>query len=219
MIEFDANDKSFLRAKEQLELLGLPKKSRQRILKELGKYYTKQTRKNIRAQRGPDGAPWKKRQKGRRKMMRGFTKKLKHFHKNKNWDLFVGWPSARGTVAFAHHHGKEEQSGLTKRKRQAKKKKEPSKSEPATREQAKELRDLDYRLPKQGRQKRGKKPTIKFIMQNMTVGEAAKKIQELENRTPARSWDINRPERRLIGASPKRVAMIIKREMKRIRSN
>ncbi len=218
MITFKADERSFLRAKEQLTLVGLPTKSRQRILKEIGKVIAKQTKKNIRAQRDPEGRSWKKRKNGRKKVLRGFTKKLKHYQRKSNREVVIGWPSARGTIAQAHHSGIDEPSGLSKRKRQAKKQNEPTKNDPATRDQAKELRDLGYRLEKQGRQKRGKKPTVKFIMQNVTLGEAAKKIQELENKSPARSWDINRPERRLIGASPKRVAMIIKREMKRIRS-
>lgn len=219
MFAVTADKKSFLRAKEQLKLLGLPKKSRQRILKEIGKVIARQTKKNIRAQRDPEGRAWKKRKNGRKKVLRGFTRKLKHYQRDSNRVVHIGWPSARGNVAQAHHSGLSEQSGLTKRKRQANRQKEPKKTDPATREQARELRDLGYRLEPQGRQKRGKKPTIKFILQHFTVGEAAKKIQELENKTPARSWDVNRPERRLIGASAKRVSMIIKREMKRIRSN
>ncbi len=218
MFEIKADKRSYLRLKEQLALIKLDKKARSRILKVLGKYITKETRKNIRAQRDPEGRKWKARKKGRRKMLRGFTKKLKHFQRDNNRTLFVGWPSSRGTVALAHHTGEAEKSGLQQRFNQAKKNKEPKKTDPATREQAKELRDLGFRLPKQGRQKRGKKPTIKFIMQNMTVAEAAKVISDLENKIPARQWDIDRPERRLIGISPKRVAMIVKREMNKNRS-
>lgn len=120
--------------------------------------------------------------------------------------------------AFQHHHGIAEESGLAKRKRQAKRDKEPSKDDNATREQAKTLRDFGFRLQPQGRQKRGKKPTLKWIRENMTLGEAAKTIQELENKTPARDWKVGRPERQLIGISPKRMAMMIKRELKRNRS-
>lgn len=219
MYEIRADKRSYLRVKEQFELLKLDKKARARVLKELGKYITKTTKKNIRAQRDPDGKWWSKRKKGRRKMLRGFTKKLKHFQKDNNRVLVVGWPSRRGTVALAHHTGEAEKSGLQQRFKQAKKAKEPKKTDPATREQAKELRDLGYRLPPQGRQKRGKKPTLKFITQNMTVAEAAKLISDLENKTPSRKWEVDRPERRLIGISPKRAAMIIKRELNRNRSN
>ncbi|MDE1328495.1 phage virion morphogenesis protein [Vibrio aestuarianus] len=219
MIRISADERSYLRAIEQINLLKLDRKTRQRMLKKLGAAVAKTTRKNIRANRDPEGSQWKKRQKGRGKMLKGFTKKLKHFQKDDNKTLLVGWPSARGSVAYQHHHGLAQESGLSARKRQAKKNNEPNKNDPATREQAKALRDLNFRLQPQGRQKRGKKPTLKWIIENMKLGEAAKTIQELENKTPARSWEVGRPERRLIGVSPKRVAMIIKREMQRNRSN
>lgn len=218
MLQVKADERSFLRAKEQIEVLMLDKKTRARLLKKLGAQIVKQTKKNIRTQTNPDGTKWKGRKSGRKKMLMGFTRKVKHFQRNSNRDLFVGWPTARGKVAFQHHHGIAEESGLAKRKRQAKRDKEPSKDDNATREQAKTLRDFGFRLQPQGRQKRGKKPTLKWIRENMTLGEAAKTIQELENKTPARDWKVGRPERQLIGISPKRMAMMIKRELKRNRS-
>lgn len=218
MIEIKADKRSYLRLKEQLALISLDKKSRQKILKKLGQYMTKKAKKDIRANRDPDGKQWQGRKKGRKKMLKGFTKKIKHYQRDSNRTLYVGWPSRRGSVALAHHTGKAESSGLNKRFKQARKNKEPKKTDPATREQARELRGLGFRLQAQGRQKRGSKATIKFITTNMTVGEAAKQISELENKTPARKWEIDRPKRRLIGISQKRVAMIIKREMKNNRS-
>lgn len=218
MLKIEVDKRSYLRAKEQLDLLVLDKKTRQKMLKRIGAQIAKTTRKNIRAQRDPDGRLWKKRKKGRKKMLRGFTQKLKHFQRDSNRTLFVGWPSARGKVANEHQHGLAQKSGLSARKRQARKNKEPKQKDPATKEQARALRDLDFRLKPQGRQKRGKKPTLSWIKENMTVGEAAKTIQELENKTPARDWEVGRPERRLIGVSPKRLAMMVKRELKRNRS-
>ncbi|EEX94363.1 hypothetical protein VIOR3934_19735 [Vibrio orientalis CIP 102891 = ATCC 33934] len=218
MLQIKADEHSFLRAKEQIALLTLDRKKRTRLLKKLGAQLAKQTQKNVRAQSNPDGTKWKGRKKGRKKMLMGFTRKVKHFQRNSNKTLFVGWPTARGKVAYQHHNGIAEESGLTKRKRQAKKNKEPSKDDNAPREQAKHLRDLGFRLKPQGRQKRGKKPTLKWITENMTLGEATKTIQELENKTPARDWQVGRPERQLIGISPKRMAMMIKRELKRNRS-
>ncbi|EGR1512119.1 phage virion morphogenesis protein [Vibrio vulnificus] len=218
MFEIKANEKSFLRVLEQLELLKLTQKKRQVVLRRIGGQLAKSTRKNIRAQRDHEGKAWAKRKKGRGKLLKGFTKKLKHFQRNNNRTLVVGWPTARGRVAYEHHHGLAQKSGLSDRKKQARKGKEPKPTDQATREQAKALKDLDFRLKPQGRQKKGKKPTLAWIRENMTVGEAAKTIQELENKTPARDWEVGRPERRLIGASPKRLAMMIKRELKRNRS-
>lgn len=218
MIKISADKKSFLRLKEQLALLMLDKKTRTRILKSIGKQVVKRTKKNIRAQRNPDGSAWAKRKNGRKKMMLGFLKKLKHYQKDNNKTVVIGWPSRRGKVALAHHTGKTEQSGVKQLYKQSKKNKEPKSTDPASRSQAKELRDAGYRLEPRGRQRRGQKPTIKFITAHFTVGEVAKKIAELEDKSPKRKWDVDRPERRLIGVSAKRVAMIIKREMNKNRS-
>ena len=218
MLEIDYEKRSLLRVKEQLKLLGLDRKARQKLLKRIGPQIVKITRKNIRAQRDPEGKAWKQRQKGRKKMLKGFTRKLKHYQRNNNRTLIVGWPSARGRVAYEHHHGIAQKSGLSARKRQAKKQGEPKSTDPATREQARALRDLDFRLQPQGRQKRGKKPTFAWIRENMTVGEAVKTIQELEGKQPARDWEVGRPERRLIGISHRRLAIMVKRELKRNRS-
>lgn len=218
MIEIKADKRSYLRLKEQLKLIGLDVKTRKKILKKIGLQITRKTKQDIRAQRDPEGRQWRKRKKGKKKMFKKLTNKLKHFQKNNSRTLYVGWPSRRGVVAASHHEGANEKSGLRERFSQQKKYNEPKKTDPATREQAKELRDLGWRLPTQGRQKRGKKPTIKFITMNMTVAEAAKHISDLEKKIPAKKWDINRPQRRLIGVSSKRVAMIIKRELKRNRS-
>ncbi|MBF4247934.1 phage virion morphogenesis protein, partial [Vibrio anguillarum] len=65
MIRISADERSYLRAIEQINLLTLDRKKRQRMLKKLGAAVTKTTRKNIRANRDPEGNQWKKRQKGR----------------------------------------------------------------------------------------------------------------------------------------------------------
>lgn len=158
-----------------------------------------------------------KRKRGRGKLLKGFTQKLKHFQRDNNRTLVVGWPSARGRVAYEHHHGIAQESGLSARKRQAKQQNEPRKTDPATREQAKALRDLDYRLKPQGRQKEAKAHSGMDTRKHDS-GRSGKTIQELENKTPARDWKVGRPERRLIGISPKRLAIMIKRELKRNRS-
>ncbi|AAL47521.1 orf22 [Bacteriophage K139] len=137
MFEIKAEDRSYLRVMEQLELLGLDRKTRDKMLRRIGAQIAKTTRKNIRAQRDPDGSAWAKRKRGRGKLLKGFTQKLKHFQRDNNRTLVVGWPSARGRVAYEHHHGIAQESGLSARKRQAKQQNEPRKTDPATREQAK----------------------------------------------------------------------------------
>jgi phage virion morphogenesis protein len=216
MITISADTRSYLRAIEQINLMVLDQYTRKRLLNSLGRQVKKRTQTNMRAQKDPKGIPWKKRKRGRGKMFKGLVKKVKFRQVNNNRAVEVGWFGFSSYVAARHQFGKGEASGIG---RIQKKKEEPlDKNSPATRVQAKQLRELNFRFEPQGRQKRGKKPTIKWIVENMTMGKAAKEIQTLENRKPATKWEIDTPERRLIGISPKRVAMTIKRELKRNRS-
>lgn len=217
MITFKADERSFLRAKEQLALMGLSQKSRKRILKAIGLYYKRKTKKDMQAQVSPEGGGWRKRKRGKAKMFKGLKRKVKYFQQDNNRTVVFGWPGFSGYIARKHHEGEDQQSGVAAKLKERKGKK-MNPDAPATRIQAKLLKELGYRLPKSGRQKRGRAPSVKYITQNMSVKEANRWIRKLQHRDPAKKWDIELPERRLIGASPKRVAMIIKREMKRIRS-
>ncbi|MDQ2192164.1 MULTISPECIES: phage virion morphogenesis protein [unclassified Vibrio] len=226
MITVKADTKSLLRIRETLDLLTLKPQQRKRILNSLGKYQTKATKKNIREQRTPEGNHWKKRKRGKAKMMKGLQRKVKFRQQNNNRELIVGWLGFSGYVAYRHHFGNRQKSSVKAKLIENKKKKkdgsEHNKDDPATRIQAKLLRELGYRMPPEKGSKKGKKgrkPTIKWITQNLTVGRASYQIRKLRERDPAEYWDVEVPERRLIGVSPKRVAMIIKREMQRNRSN
>ncbi|RQW64027.1 phage virion morphogenesis protein [Vibrio viridaestus] len=225
MIAITADDNSLLRVRETLDLLKLNTQQRKRILTSIGKYQTKKTKRDIRAQQTPEGKHWKRRKRGKAKMMKGLQRKVKYKQQNNNREIVVGWLGFSSFVAYRHHYGVKQQSSVRAKLIENKKKKKDgtahNKNDPATRIQAKLLRELGYRMPpekgsKKG--KRGKKPTIKWITQNLTMGKASYQIRKLRERDPAERWDIEVPERRLIGISPKRTAMIIKRELKRNRS-
>lgn len=223
MIRISPDERSYLRAIEQINLLMLDSKTRKRILNTLGKYQTQTTKKNIKEQRTPEGKHWKKRKRGKAKMMKGLQRKVKYRQQNNNTTLVVGWLGFSSYVAHRHHTGNKQKSSVKAKLIENKKKKKDGKAhdknDPATRIQAKLLRELGFRMPPEKGRKKGRKPTIKWITQNLTVGKANYQIRKLRERDPAEYWDIEVPERRLIGISRKRVAIIIKREMKRNRSN
>lgn len=58
-------------------------------------------------------------------------------------------------------------------------------------------------------------PTIKWIVANLTMAQASKEISKLEGQKIKTAWLIKRPKRELLGVSPRRVAIIIKKELKR----
>ncbi|MEZ9233250.1 phage virion morphogenesis protein [Vibrio amylolyticus] len=219
MLQVKADERTFLRAKEQIDLLMLDRKTRTRLYRRLGAQLVKKTKANIRAQRNPDGSPWKRRKRGKGKMFKGLQRKVKHRQFNNNRDLKVGWFGFSSFVASRHHYGKGEKHRFTEKIDKDRRDEKIDKNSPASRVQAKNLRELDFRLKPQGNQRRGKKPTLRWVTENMTIGEAAKEIQKLENRQPKSNWQIDRPERQLIGISPKRMAMMIKKELNRNRSS
>lgn len=214
MLNVSYDRKSYLRLKEKLAVLQLDPKTKKRILRAIGKSTRDENKKRIRAQVDPENHRWKAREKGNKKMMKGFTKKLKYQVRNSKF-VEVGFPTRRGYVAYEHQHGIAQPFDVQGRFREAKKNKEPKKTDPATRQQARALRDAGYRMQPQGRQKRGKKPTLKWIMENFTVAQCYEETVNLQNKTPVKKWQVDRPKRELLGASPRRVAIIIKKELKR----
>lgn len=214
MLNVSYDKKSYLRLKEKLAVLQLDPKAKKRILRAIGKSTRDENKKRIRAQQDPEGKRWKAREKGNKKMMKGFTKKLKYQVKNTKF-VEVGFPTKRGYVAYEHQHGLAQEFDVQGRFREGKKKKEPKKTDPATKQQARELRDAGYRMQPQGRQKRGKKPTLKWIIENLTVAQCYEEITKLQNKSPVKKWQVDRPKRELLGVSPRRVAIIIKKELKR----
>lgn len=214
MLNVSYDQKSYLRLKEKLALLSLDPKTSKRILRAIGKSSRDENKRRIKAQQDPDGHRWQGRKSGNKKMMKGFTKKLKYQVRNTKF-VEVGFPTRRGYIAYDHQHGIAQPFDVQGRFREGKKKKEPKKTDPATRKQARELRDAGYRMKPEGRQKRGKKPTLKWITENLTVAECYQEITKLENKSPVKKWEVDRPKRELLGVSPRRVAMIIKKELKR----
>lgn len=214
MLNVSYDKRSYLRLKEKFALLQLDPKAKKRILRAIGKSSRDENKKRIRAQQDPEGNRWKAREKGSKKMMKGFTKKLKYQVRNTKF-VEVGFPTRRGYVAYEHQHGIAQDFDVQGRFREGKKKKEPKKTDPATRQQARELRDAGYRMQPQGRQKRGKKPTLKWITENFTVAQCYEETVKLQNKSPVKKWQVDRPKRELLGVSPRRVAIIIKKELKR----
>ncbi|APF80479.1 phage virion morphogenesis protein [Vibrio cholerae] len=225
MLTIKPEENSLLRLRESLELLSLTQKQRRNVLTALGKYQKKKTKNDIRNQRTPEGQHWKKRRRGKAKMMKGLQRKVKYKQQNNNSEIVIGWLGFSGFVAHKHHTGGKQKSGVKAKLLENKHKKadggKVDKNDPATRVQAKLLKELGYRMPRDKtdpKKKKGKRPTLKWITENLTVGKANYWIRKLRERDPAEYWDIEVPQRRLIGISPNRTAMIIKRELKRNRS-
>ncbi|WP_153446909.1 phage virion morphogenesis protein [Vibrio algicola] len=248
MMTVSYDQRSYLRLQDKLQVLMLPKEGRKKILTEIGKYEKKKTKKDIRSQQSPSGTKWKKRERGNKKMFKKLPKHLKYAQSRNNWEMDFGWLNSIGYVANYHQEGLPQKFRAKEMWKENKKNNRPDpRKTPATRQQAKDLKKLGYKISKYKMTEQDEKdhsreidkkrreilkknggfhnpdkfkykkvsPTIKWIVANMNMAAANKAIADLEGRKIRNAWQIERPKRELLGVSPRRVAMIIKKELKR----
>lgn len=124
-------------------------------------------------------------------MLRGLSKRMKVYASGDMGKVY--WSGGR--VAAKHQHGHTEEwdaSKAEKRNRSGK-----SQDDPATRRQAKRLRELGYRI----RRGRGwKRPTLKYITENMTIGHAGAVIRALKGSSKDK-WQVHLPARSFLGVT------------------
>lgn len=182
-----------LRLRQQLQLLQLSPSQRRRLGGIMARKVRTYSRKRLRAQRGLDGQAWERRKGGKRKMLRGLSKRLRT--KSDNEGGLVHFADlTTGRIAYAHQHGiPEEWTGQKAEKVYGK----PDYSAPATRRQARALKQEGYvvRLPG-GRRK---KPTMRWITENLTLGQAGLILQTLRDEPRKNRWVIELPERSFLG--------------------
>ncbi|MGH1374405.1 MAG: phage virion morphogenesis protein [Cellvibrionaceae bacterium] len=196
-----ADVQSFLTVKQKLQLLKLPAAKRKRLNGQMARKVRVQSRKRLREQRGLDGQPWEKRKgRSRRKMLRGYSKLLR----------------ARGTAAAgivdiktgaASSGARAHQDGIASTMTASKMAKihgEPDYSAPATRTQAKSLKAEGYKRPR-AKGKGKSKATIKWIVENLTVGQAGQILRSMRDAPDKQSWIIQLPARSFLGATEKEI--------------
>ncbi|MBU6951002.1 phage virion morphogenesis protein [Hahella sp. HN01] len=185
-----------LKLKRQLALLKLPAAKRKRILGQIGRQVRTQSRKRLRSQTGLDGKPWEARKQGNKKMLRGLSKRLAVF------------PGAdRVTITFKNtlvgRIARAQQEGVTEvmtRARMQQRHGQPDYAAPATRGQARQLREAGFTIPRgQGRGR--KRPTLKWVTQNLTFGQAGAVLRALTDKPRQGRWLIPLPARSFLGAT------------------
>lgn len=209
MIKVSILESDLLSIQQMVELRMLTPKKRTRLLGKLSRHVAKQNRKNIRANKDPDGRAWKQRSKGNKKMMRKMSKQLKTKANSKEATLY--FPGVAGRIASAHHYGESERWTASKAKE---KYGTPKYNAPATRLQAKRLRELGYTIAAKRKGKR-KKPSLNWIVGNVSLGQAGVIIRSLKNKASQTSWEVKLPERQLLGAKSENIIQFIATELER----
>lgn len=182
------------RLKAQLDALSLSRKKRFWINRTLGRKVRVFSRARIRSQSGLDGRRWQGRADGtKKKMERGLSR---YMAVNANADqATVTWnKSTTARVAYAQQQGIDEIWTASK----AAKGKQRSAKASASVKQARDLRKQAYRV------RRGngwKKPTIKWITQNLEAGQAGLILRLLKGDSRKSRWKVKLAPRSFLGVT------------------
>jgi hypothetical protein len=218
VINFDL--KGAVSVADRLKLAMLPPDRRRRLLNTVMRQAVDDAKANLKAQRGPDGKPWPKRKKGRKKMLGKLGKSLVS-HANADEGTAEWKNKLAGQTAFKHQYGLPEIYTKAKARRRSNSAKEAAdQNGPATRHQARLLKQLGYSITVGKRVKRTRQPGIAWIRKNLSFEQAGQTLKMLiaEKRNQRRgksSWEIQVPARPFLEIDKQRVLNALAAELNR----
>ncbi|ACR69435.1 hypothetical protein DBV23_15905 [Edwardsiella ictaluri] len=231
MIRGEVNAAQLKQLRQALKQADMSPAKRQRLLWRIARRgLIPLAKRHVRAQTAPDGSPWPKRRRGKRKMLTGLPKFL---GVRENGDGSVTLRFGRGSyesnthagaIGYVNQHGADIQMSAAALRRSGTQ--QAGKS--ATRAQARTLVSLGYQVPDtpdrgaDGRYKapttRGKKRRVSqaWICANLSMAQAGLIIRQLKGEAPKTAWTITLPARAFLGASDDEFATILARELRGI---
>ncbi|MEY8240004.1 MAG: hypothetical protein RPT25_06640 [Cycloclasticus sp.] len=194
MIDLSIDVRQLIDAKDIKKLYQLRAGQRSRLNKKLGRLVIRQSKKRIRNQKDLRGGSLAKRAKGSKKVLKGMGKGLTVFAgPNKATVTYAN--GLTGSIAFQHHHGIPELWTAAKAKRLYG---QPDYDKPATREQARSLKAVGFKI--RAKKGRTKSPSQKWIIDNLTIGQAGALIRKLGNTPSKQTWFVPVQKRQVLGA-------------------
>lgn len=174
----------------ELKLLTLPRERRKRALGQIGREVKKQARKNVRNQanvRGQRFADRKKKRTRKGRMLSGFVRGGNIRHKSSDTNVSIGFKNeVMGRLAAAHQYGSSE---TVRAKPMSPAKLKEWERSPATKQQAKEIQKLGFKVGK-------KRVSQKYIAERLTRIQALALINKLEgDKAGKQSWESGLPAR------------------------
>lgn len=211
-LEFSVDRKSRLKLKEQLQILAMEPREQRKLVMTMARTMRKQAAVNIRQQQTVDGramAP-RKDARNKRRLLRGLAKAkigggkgLTVYGRGTNAAEVTYGNKVSGQIAYRHQHGVPEPWN---KKKAEKVYGRPDYNKPATRAQAKSLIAAGYRAPvkrKRGKGTRLKRVSVKWIRENMTLGQAGRILRHLRDVGHSKTrWEVDPPARPFLGATP-----------------
>lgn len=186
--------------KQQMKLLRMPRTQRRRLIGQVARKVIRDSKQRVREQRDLQGRPYEERKRKRsRKMLSKLARELKTT-RNDGLEATVGFFNpVVGRIAAKQQYGATERITAAKLKKYDK----GGHNAPATRRQAKALREVGFKV-KGANGKRLKSPSLKWITENMKIGQAGaalRYLREQDNETIKTSWKTVLPARSFLGAT------------------
>lgn len=202
--------------RQQLKVLQLKPVQRKRMHRRMGRQVIKHSRQRIRQQKDLQGQPWAGRKRGKRKMltklMRGQNVKV---YANSDTGKVTWTNSQMGKIARRHQEGIPE---IMTARMAAKRNGTPDYEGDCTEDQAKALVKAGFRI--YAGKRRGKVKTRRaskrWILQNMTLGQAGMVLRLLLDRKRTSSWEVPVEKRSFLGVTPRERREIAETELKRL---
>ncbi|WP_143732648.1 phage virion morphogenesis protein [Microbulbifer sp. GL-2] len=190
-----------LKVRQQLQLLKMPPAKQRRVGAIIARKVRTYSRKRLREQKGLDGKAWEKRKKkDRKKMLRGLSKKMRSKGVELGGEVFF---VDGKTAEIAHQHQYGEPEEWTSKKAE-KVYGQPDYGAPATSYQARALKKEGYKVRLPGGRK--KKPTMRWIKENLSLGQAGLILRTLRDDPRLNRWVIELPERDFLGVTEREVS-------------
>ena len=205
------------RSKDQLNLLAMPPKKRQRLVWRAANEMKKLATRNVRQQQDPNGNAWAPRKRGKRKMLRGLPKLLV-IHEPSQDVAELGFKKGSmnvhaGVVANTHQKGHTYKVTAASRRRIAAS--DGGKNKQASKAQARKLRELGFKRPGK-RKKSYRSASLGWITGNLNYAQAGLLIKKLKDEPVKESWEIELPARPFLGANAKQREQAFARAMQSI---
>lgn len=217
-LKVDYNPDEFLAADDLLALLLMPDAKRKRLLWRLGsRGIIQQAKRNVRGQQSPDGKAWRKRARGKRKMLARMPQLLTANDATAERVVvrFKYGALARSGLPLGVL-GKIQQDGasISQNAKQARAWSKGSKEKSCSMQQARKLRKLGYKRPN------GKggytRANLAWMREHLSWRQAGLIIRKLDDSKPKKNWRINVPGREFLGATPQQLKEMIAKEMQAI---
>ncbi|WP_295894117.1 phage virion morphogenesis protein [uncultured Vibrio sp.] len=189
MIVIRTDKASEMQVMETLKLLSLPPKKKKDLLRKAAEASRKKSRENAAKQTSPRGKKWKARKrlsgkKSKKKMQQGLARFMGVIGVTDKRST-VGWKvGMTSKIAATHHEGRDQKMSASKAHMLRGK---PNYKGPATKAQAKALRKLGFKARINGRKRTA---SIRWVTENLKLGQAGAIIRFLKKIKETQSWTI-----------------------------